>query len=47
MFQLAIAVYGYIMAGIACSILVFVVLFESLVYSQDKLLPVRCPSWPD
>ena len=27
------SVYGYVMAGIACCILVFVVLFESLVYS--------------
>ena len=33
MFQLAIAVYGYIMARMACFIPVFVVLFESLVYS--------------
>jgi len=33
MFQLAIAVYGYMMAGIARCILIFVVLLESLVYS--------------
>jgi len=41
MFQLVIAVYDYIMApGIDCLILVFVVLFKSLVNSQNKPLPV-------
>jgi hypothetical protein len=42
MFQLVIAIYGYIMAtGILCFILIFVVLFESLVNSENKPLPVK------
>jgi hypothetical protein len=42
MFQLVIAVYGYVMAtGIDCFILLFVVLFKSLVNSENKLLPVK------
>jgi len=42
MFQLVIAVYGYMMStGIDCCILVFVVLFKSLVNSENKSLTVK------
>ena len=42
MFQLVIAIYGYMMAtGIGFFILLFVVLFKSLVYRENKLLSVK------
>ena len=42
MFQLVVAIYGYIMAtGIDWFILVFVVLFKSLVNSENKSLTVK------
>ena len=57
MFQLVIAVYGYIMAtGIGCFVLLFVVLFKRPVNSENKLcrstnmlspLPSSLHSMPD
>jgi hypothetical protein len=45
MFQLVIAVYGYVMAtGIDGFIFIFVVLFKSLVNSENKPLPIGVSS---